>query len=270
MRRRRELLALILAMGLSGACGQKRTCRTDEDCKGASLVCIQGKCVALEEHRGPTADYSHAGGEPDTNTVYRVPVDPKRQPMLGPDDALVTIVEFSDFQCPFCRRAAGTLHELLRRYDQEVRLFFFHNPLPMHPNSQEAAEAAAAVFHLKGPKAFWKYHDLLFANQHSLDRDSLVRFASQVGADPKKVRQALEKRTYRKEVEAQKKLAAKLGVRGTPAFFINGTFLNGAQPLGIFRDRVERELGKARKLMKAKKIVAAKVYETIMKSAKEP
>ena len=253
-----------------GGCRRSKACTTDEDCKGEDTVCVQGKCVALEEHSGPTANYpAERPAEPDSNTVYRVPVDAKKYPMAGPVDALVTIVEFSDFQCPFCKRAAATLHELLRQYDKDVRLFFLHNPLPFHEHAHKAAEAAAAVFHLKGAQAFWKYHDLLFANQRSLDTDSLVRFAKQVGADPAKVRKALRDGTYAKEVDAQKEMAAKLGIRGTPAFFINGRFLNGAQPLGVFKRRVEEAIKKARKLMADEKIPASKVYDALMKEAKK-
>ncbi len=260
---------LFLATTSWSACG-KKTCKTDKDCKGDDTACIQGKCVDLSKRSGPTVQIPQATqgpAEPDPGTTYKVLFDPTKNPVRGPKDALVTIVEFSDFQCPFCGRATRTVHEVLREYPKDVRLVFMHNPLGFHKHAEPAAEAAIEVFKEKGAEAFWKYHDLLFSNQKSLDDDSLVNFAKQVGADPKKVRSAITSHAHRKEIDAQTAQGAKFGVRGTPAFFINGRPLSGAQPIGKFKVLIEEELTKARKLVQDKKIPANKVYDEIMKQA---
>ena len=267
----KTIILSVLAIGLMAATGcGKKTCKTDNDCKGDNTACIQGKCVDIAKRTGPTVQPPPSAdrpGQPDPGTTYLVPFDPAKNPVRGPKDALVTIVEFSDFQCPYCGRATKTVHELLHQYPKDVRLVFMHNPLGFHKHAEPAAQAAIEVFKEKGNDAFWKYHDLLFSNQRSLDTDSLVSFAKQVGADPKKVRAAITSHKYRKEIEEQTSLGRKVGVNGTPAFYINGRPLSGARPLGQFKKLVQEVLGQARKLVKEKKIPPAKVYDQIMKNA---
>ncbi len=260
---------LVLSVALPGCA--KKTCKTDSDCKGDDTACIQGKCVDISKRSGPTVQTAPAPErppEPNPATTYKVPFDPKKNPVRGPKDALVTIVEFSDFQCPFCSRATKTVHELLRQYPKDVRLVFMHVPLSFHKHAEPAAQAAVEVFKEKGDAAFWKYHDLLFSHQHSLDTDSLVSFAKQVGADPKKVRKAITEHVHKDAIAQQQALGKKLGVNGTPAFFINGRPLVGAQPLGKFKRLIEEVLGQAKKLTATKKLTPEKVYEEIMKTAK--
>jgi len=206
--------------------------------------------------------------QPDPDTIYRINVSLKKYPIRGPQDALVTIVEFSDFQCPFCGRVVKTIHNLMAAYPKDVRLFFLHNPLPFHNHAMDAAEAACTAFRLGGSKAFWKYHDILYSHQQNLTRSDLEGYAKQIGVDPAKFKKALNDHTCKDAIAAQKALAAKMGARGTPAFFINGKFLSGARPLGDFKRLVEDGLIRAKKLIKNKKITASHVYDEMMKTAK--
>src|SRR5690606_18619747 len=115
---------------------------------------VEGGAVAGDLPRRPV---------PDPNAVYRVPIDGR--PSHGPADALVTIVVFADFECPFCARVQPTLQEVADRYGRDVRFVFRHNPLSFHPNALPAALAAEEVFRQRGARGFFRYHDLLFENQ---------------------------------------------------------------------------------------------------------
>ncbi len=206
---------------------------------------------------------------PDPNAVYKVPVD-ANDPIKGPADALVTIVEFSDFQCPFCSRVRATLQKVEETYGKDVRIVFKHNPLPFHQNAMPAALAASEVFKQKGSDAFWKYHDLLFENQRELTTDNLVKWAQQVGANGAKVREAIEKQTHKAAILQDQNLARSLGASGTPSFFINGRNLRGAQPFESFKRLIDEELAKARKLVQSG-TPRVKLYETIIaKGATSP
>ena len=173
------------------------------------------------------------------------PPKPRRQvaaigPSRGPSDAKVTIVEFSDFQCPFCGRAHDTVEEVMRAYPGKVKLVFRQMPLTqIHPNAFKAAEASLCA-HDQGK--FWEYHDNLFKNQQQLAVDKLKEYASQVGLDSAKFNSCLDGNTKEALVRADMKEAEGAGVQGTPAFFINGVFLNGAVPIEQFREVIDAEL----------------------------
>ena len=138
-------------------------------------------------------------------------------PGFGPADAKVTIVEYSDFECPFCGRAAEVVEKVKEKYGQKVRFVFRQFPLGMHENAPLAAEAALAA-HAQGK--FWPLHDILFENQRSLDRASLEGFAEKAGLDVAKFKKALDDHTYAAAVESDKKLGDEAGVSGTPSMFI--------------------------------------------------
>jgi len=164
------------------------------------------------------------------------PPKPRKQvaatgPSRGPSDAKVTIVEFSDFQCPFCSRAHDTVEEVMRSYAGKVKLVYRQMPLTqLHPNAMKAAEASLCA-HDQGK--FWEYHDTLFKNQQALQVDKLKEYATQMGLDGAQKSEA---------VQADMKDGEKVGVQGTPAFFINGVFLNGAVPIDEFREVIDTEL----------------------------
>lgn len=183
--------------------------------------------------------------QPDPRAVYRVPVG--TSPQQGPADALVTVVIFSEYQCPFCARVEPTIHALREQYGNDLRLVWKNNPLPFHSNAMPAAEASMEVFAQRGANAFWQYHDVLFENQQALSREDLERYAGQIqGLDMARFRAALDNHTHQAAIEADQALARQLGASGTPSFFINGRNLRGAQPLEAFRTLVDEVLGQAR------------------------
>jgi predicted DsbA family dithiol-disulfide isomerase len=163
-------------------------------------------------------------------------------PPRGPEDAPVTIVEFSDFQCPYCARVNPTLDEILRRYPDQVRVLFRHFPLDFHQQAPKAAEASRCA---SEQGKFWEYHDLLFANQKALGVDQLKQYAGQLGLDQSNFDQCLD--SGREAAAVQQDIAdgRAAGVSGTPAFFINGRFVNGALPLENFVEVIEAELADA-------------------------
>lgn len=168
-------------------------------------------------------------------------------PMLGPRGAAVTVVVFSDFQCPYCNRGRHVLHDLRAIFPDDVRIVWKNLPLASHPNAPAAAEAALEVFAQRGDAAFWRYHDILFAHQDQLTRADLERHAETLGGlDMQRFRRALDEGIHAPTVEADVALARRLGVDGTPAFFINGTPLVGARPLATFEGIVRAVLARAR------------------------
>ncbi|HEX4802667.1 MAG TPA: thioredoxin domain-containing protein, partial [Myxococcaceae bacterium] len=165
-------------------------------------------------------------------------------PVRGPKNAPVTIVEFSDFQCPYCKKAVPTLHEIEKQYGSKVRVAFKHQPLPFHSNAKLAAVASVAA---QEQGKFWEYHDKLFENQQALDRASLERYAGELGLNVSKFKSALDSKKLEARVDADAAEAARSGVQGTPTFFINGQQLVGAQPLERFRALIDEELSKSKK-----------------------
>jgi protein-disulfide isomerase len=173
---------------------------------------------------------------------------PADAPSFGPKTAKVTIVEWSDFECPFCGRVLPTLERLKQDYAKDVRVIFRHQPLSFHPNAKLAAEASMAA-HEQGK--FWQYHDKLFANQKALDRASLERYAQELGLDMGKFKSALDQGRFRAKVEADMAAGSAVGATGTPTFFINGREFVGAQPFERFKAVIDEEIAKADKLIAA-------------------
>jgi protein-disulfide isomerase len=168
-----------------------------------------------------------------------VEVDTAGQPSRGGANAPVTIVEFSDYQCPFCKRAEGVVDEVMKTYGDKVRLVFRDYPLPMHPNARPASEAAACA---NAQGKFWEYHAKLFANQGQLAEDNLKAYAKELGLDTAKFDDCLAKKPFAKEIDKDIADGAKVGVNGTPAFFVNGRMLSGAQPFDKFKAVIDEEL----------------------------
>ena len=158
----------------------------------------------------------------------RIPVG--ESPVRGRADALVTVVVFSDFQCPFCARVLPTLGALAERYGDDVRFVWKNNPLPFHDRARPAAEAAMVVFAKAGAEGFWRFHDALFADRNVLTTEGLEDAAEAVGVPRAVLRRELASGRYAAQVDADMALAQVLGATGTPSFFINGTPLAGARP----------------------------------------
>ena len=160
-------------------------------------------------------------------------------PARGPKDAPVTIVEFSDFECPYCGAAHDTVEQVMSTYAGKVRLVYRQFPLSFHPHAAKAAEASLCA---ADQGKFWEYHDVLFKNQKKLEPTDLKAHATEVGMDPQKFGQCLDSGDKKKAVDADQQAGLQAGVGGTPAFFINGIFLNGAQPIDEFKKIIDGEL----------------------------
>ena len=146
----------------------------------------------------------------------------------------MTVVEFSDFQCPFCSRVTPTLKQIEEAYGKDVRIVFKHLPLRMHTKAP-AAHAAAEAAHRQGK--FWEMHDKIFANQRELTEAKYAEYAAELGLDVEKFKKDSASADVKKKVDADAKEAAALGVTGTPGFFINGPLPERCPPLRFVQDR---------------------------------
>ncbi len=155
------------------------------------------------------------------------PLDPAKQqamaaadaPSFGPADSKVTIVEFSDFQCPFCSKAATSVKEIKAKYGSKIHFVFRQFPLSFHQNAHLAAEAALAA---NAQGKFWEYHDKVFENQKAIERPALEKYAQEVGLKLEPFKKALDNKEYAAKVDADAKLGNDVSVSGTPTMFING------------------------------------------------
>lgn len=202
-------------------------------------------------------------GEKEDKNVYKVPVGDS--PILGKKDALVTLIVFSDFQCPFCKRVEPTMKSLRDKYGDKLRMVWKNEPLPFHPRAEPAAEVAMEARAEKGDKGFWDAHDKLFESQPKLEDTDLEKVAQDLGLDMGKVKDAMKNHKYKKAIDADQDLADDVQASGTPHFFINGRRLVGAQPLEKFEKIIADELKKAEEL-KSKGVVD--IYDTIIKDGK--
>ena len=162
-------------------------------------------------------------------------------PLRGQPDAPITIVQFSDFQCPFCVRSNDILVRALEDYGEFVQVGFRHYPLEMHQDAPLAHRAAIAAG-LQG--RFWEMHDRIFEKPKDLSEETYLRYANEMGLDIDQYKSDFSSSSVRKKVDADLAEARKLGVSGTPSFFINGRFLSGAQPYGAFARVIDEELAK--------------------------
>ncbi|MGE0451804.1 MAG: thioredoxin domain-containing protein [Vicinamibacterales bacterium] len=183
-------------------------------------------------------------------TPVAVSLDPPRtvvsaagRPARGPAGAKVEIIEFSDFQCPFCQRAYPTVQQVLETYGDRINLVYRHYPLPNHPNARPAAEAAACA---ADQGKFWEYHDHLFGNPNQLTDAGLREQAVAIGLDSKAFNECVDSRRHKDLVDADVAAADAAGVTGTPAFFVNGRAIEGAQPFDAFKRVIDEELAAAR------------------------
>lgn len=160
-------------------------------------------------------------------------------PAQGPANAPVTIVEFSDFQCPFCSRIIPSLNQVKEKYGDKVRIVFRQYPLPMHADAQKAAEASLCA---NDQGKFWQLHDAMFANQGALKVEQLKAKATELGLNGETFNSCLDSSKYATQVATDMKEGSAAGVSGTPAMFINGRFVNGAVPFEEIAAIVEDEL----------------------------
>jgi len=171
-------------------------------------------------------------------TRYDIPTE--NSYALGPVDAPITIVEFSDYQCPFCRRWHAEVYEpLLAAYPGKIRLVYRNLPLTsIHPDALGAAEAAMCAGE---QDVYWKYHDKLFSSE-SLGNSVYLQYAQELGLNVPAFEACLNDHKYQKTIESDSDFAINLGIRSTPTFFINGLAVVGAQPLDVFKQVIDKEL----------------------------
>ena len=175
--------------------------------------------------------------------VFREEISVAGEPFKGPEKAPVTIVKFEDFQCPFCKQVQPTFNELLSRYDGKVRLV--HKDLPLeslHPQARQAAEAARCAYE---QGKFWEYHDKLYANAPKASTDDLKSYAKEVVLNGDSFDRCFVSRRYKAVVQQDLNEGARLGLSGTPTFFINGREISGNQPLEAFEAIIDEELARA-------------------------
>ena len=177
-------------------------------------------------------------------TVWKVPVS-GNDAVLGPANAPLTIVEFSDFQCPYCARVTATLKRVLEEHGQDVRLVFKNYPLPFHKEALLAAEAAMAA---GAQGRFWEMHDLLFAGQDKLSIADLEKHAEALKLDMSRFRSDIASHRFKEIIEKQMEEAGAVGVRGTPNLFFNGRLVKGAQPYENIKNLVEEEIRNGKEL----------------------
>ncbi len=169
---------------------------------------------------------------------YDVPVDD--DPSLGPDNAPITIIEFSDYQCSFCKKWHDeVLDRLLANYPGQIRFVYRDFLISIHPGTAPAAEAANCA---GAQGAYWPFHKALFSMKYDLTTEAYQQYAAELGLDTQAFTECLTDRRYESEVMADYNYAVNLGVRSTPTFFINGIPIVGAQPYEVFKQVIDKEL----------------------------
>ncbi len=176
---------------------------------------------------------------PPEGKVSMAPLLEGARLVYGKENAKVKIVEFSDFECPFCGRALPTITALVQKYGDDVAVYYRHFPLSFHPNARPAALAAECAAE---QGKFTEFHDKLFANQQALSNADLKKYAGDLGLDTAKFNQCLDSSQYASKVDSDFSLGSQTGVSGTPTFFINGAKLVGAQPQASFEPIIDAEL----------------------------
>jgi len=207
--------------------------------KEASTEYVRG---FLEGYQVARKQFQQARQQEDPNKIY--PITTMNAPVKGPKDAPVTLIEYTDYQCPFCKRVQPTIHDLLKEYPGKIRFATMCNPLSFHKNALPAAMASRAA----GKQGkFWEMHDLLFENNKALDDASLVKYAKKLELNIEQFNKDRKDENIKKEILKEQAQAIKLGATGTPAFFINGKKLSGARPLAQFKAAVEDALKRLKK-----------------------
>ncbi len=178
---------------------------------------------------------------PSQQNIVRYDVPEDGDPAIGRPDAPITIIEFSDYQCPFCKRWHDEVYlRILADYPDQVRIVYRDFPLAsIHPDATSAAEAAECA---NEQNKYWEYHSALFGGEYGLGREAYLTYAANLGLDVPSFTTCIDERRYQDEVQADFDYAAQFGVRSTPTFFLNGIALIGAQPYEVFKQIIDEEL----------------------------
>lgn len=162
-------------------------------------------------------------------------------PIYGDPNSKVTIIEYSDFQCPFCKKGSDVISEIKKHYKDKVKIVFKNFPLPFHIHAQKAAEASLCAFD-QGGDNFWKMHDAMFGDQAKLSVEDLNKTAINLNLDGKKFADCLKSGKNEAKVLADLEEGKKVGVKSTPTFFINGKIINGAYPFETFKEIIDESI----------------------------
>jgi len=217
-----RLTLAAFALSALAACGggDAEEIRTQQREILARLKSLDEKVDKLAAAR-PAGRAANRPTGPDASRAYNLP--PGKSPIMGPENAPVTIVEFSDYQCPFCARTEPLIHEALDAYPTQTRFVYKHFPLTsIHPQAMPAALAAAAA---QQQGKFWEMHELLFANQRALGDEQLREYARKLNLDMARFDADRQSEAIKQQVQEDAKLAQRVGVRGTPTIFVNGKLL---------------------------------------------
>jgi protein-disulfide isomerase len=189
--------------------------------------------------QGSTPTTAAADSTEQVTRRYDIPT--KGFPGIGPADAAITIVEFSDYQCPYCQKWHDQVYEqLMAAYPGKIRLVYRNLPLTqIHPQSMNSAEAAMCA---GDQNAFWKFHDKLFENSDALNDDIYGTIAADLGLDTTAFEKCMNDHKHQAAIEEDMQFAIDLGVQSTPTFFVNGLAIVGAQPLSVFQQVIDEEL----------------------------
>jgi protein-disulfide isomerase len=208
---RRYMVVFGLAAALTACAGSEEVKQLQE-----SQRKLEGRVAELEKKVVAQA-VAAARPQADPNKVYDLPIG--KSPVKGPEDAPVVMLEFSDFQCPFCARATPLIDQVLQAYPKEVKFVYKEFPLPMHPNAMPASRAAVAA---QRQGKYWEMHDKLFANQGALQPDTFNQYAQELGLDVAKFEQDMASPEVQQQISDDMQLAQQSGVTGTPSLYLNG------------------------------------------------
>ncbi len=238
MRNKRSIVILSLLsifLLLSWGCVDKKKVDNIEKSQKEILAKIAAieknlnKILKESQQKKPTFNYS---------SVYDIPIG--NSPVRGNKNAPVTIVEFSDFQCPYCAQSQPVLEAVLKAYPEDVKLVYKNYPLPFHKQARNAAKASLAA---EEQGKFWEMHDLIFENYNKLSGKKFNEFAEQIGLDVNKFMADFNSNKYDIQIQIDIRLGNKIGVRGTPTFFVNGKRMM-QRSFADFKEAVDKSLKK--------------------------
>ncbi len=214
---------------------------------GGAPACAEPSCAGGKGRSGVASDAAFTVGVKDEKARQLalqevLKESEEKYQCRGEKDAPVTMVEFSDYECPFCGQAQATVVQIMESYPGKVRLVFKDFPLSFH---RFAAKAAEATHCAADQGKFWEMHEMLFENSYALREMDLKAYAADLGLDAGRFDACLDSSEKAPVVEGAKTLAAKLGLSGAPSFFINGRLVTGAQPFEVFEEIIDDELRKA-------------------------